>query len=44
MRLSDDRVVNKHYDLVGVADLDTLIEEVVNSIRDGATPPGAHVP
>ena len=44
MRPSDEQVINKHYDLESAADLDTLVGEVLQLLRDGETPPEAYIP
>lgn len=43
VRKVDGRVVNKHYDLDGVTDLDTVVTEFLRLVRDGDLPPGAFV-
>lgn len=44
VRLDDEQVVNKHYDLDTTSDLETLIAELVRLLRDGVPPPGAYIP
>lgn len=44
VRLRDRQVINKHYELVTVADLDSVIDEVISLLRDGETPSGAFMP
>lgn len=44
VRLRDQQVINKHYDLRSPADLDAVIDEVLSLLRDGETPPDAYVP
>lgn len=44
VRKRDDQTINKHYHLQSVTDLDTVIDEALRLIRDGATPPGAFIP
>lgn len=47
VRLTDDRLVNKHYDLTGAADFGVLLDELVALLVDDRVPEGAvvgHVP
>lgn len=44
VRLRDDQIINKHYDLGTIGDLDTMIDELLGLIRDGDTPPDAFIP
>jgi hypothetical protein len=41
IRLSDGRVVNKHYDLGSASDLGTVLADLIALIRDGAAPADA---
>lgn len=41
IRLADDRIVNKHYDLVGCDDLDVLLDEVVRLLVQDQVPEAA---
>lgn len=41
VRLSDNRIINKHYDLTGTADVDRMLDEVTALLTEGRTPPGA---
>jgi hypothetical protein len=43
VRLTDDRVVNKHYELAGREDLDRLLDELVRLLADDELPPAAFV-
>ncbi|MBO3749794.1 hypothetical protein J5X84_27245 [Streptosporangiaceae bacterium NEAU-GS5] len=43
IRLTDGRVVNKHYDLVGRDDLDALLDELAELITDNRLPSAAVV-
>jgi hypothetical protein len=43
VRLTDDRVVNKHYDLTGLGDLEVLLDELVALIVDDRVPAAAVV-
>jgi hypothetical protein len=43
LRLTDDRVVNKHYDLVDRKDLDGLLDELVRLLVDDELPPSGFV-
>ena len=43
IRLTDDRVVNKHYDLTTVDDLGVLLDELVLLLTDGTVPDAAMV-
>jgi hypothetical protein len=43
VRLTDDRVVNKHYELAGREDLDRLVDELVRLLADDELPPAAFV-
>jgi hypothetical protein len=43
VRLTDDRLVNNHYDLIRVTDLDVLLEELVALLVDDCVPEGAVV-
>jgi hypothetical protein len=44
LRLRDQKVINKHYDLMTSADLDMVIDEVLRLLRDGHIPSNAHLP
>lgn len=44
VRLRDDPIINKHYDLADIVDLDTVIDELLGLLRDGDTPPAAFIP
>lgn len=44
LRLRDQQVINKHYDLVTGADLDVVIDEVLKLLRDGEIPGDAYIP
>lgn len=44
LRLRDQQVINKHYDLVTSADLDMVIDEVLRLLRDGEIPSDAYIP
>jgi hypothetical protein len=39
--IADGRIINKHYDVASVTDLDTVVDEVLRLIRDGEIPPDA---
>ncbi|MBL7261167.1 hypothetical protein [Paractinoplanes lichenicola] len=41
IRLADDRIINKHYDLCGPEDLDRMMTEIATLIADNHIPPGA---
>ncbi|MCU1668894.1 MAG: hypothetical protein JWP40_1821 [Blastococcus sp.] len=41
VRLTDGRIVNKHYDLASVAELDVILADLIALARDGAVPPDA---
>jgi hypothetical protein len=41
IRLADDRIVNKHYDLVGSDDLDLLLDELVRLLIQDQVPEAA---
>jgi hypothetical protein len=43
VRLVDDRVVNKTYELAGLEDLNGLFDELVRLLRDDELPPAAVV-
>ncbi len=43
VRLIDDRMVNKHYDLTGRADLEVLLDELVALLIDDRVPAAAVV-
>lgn len=43
VRLTDDRTVNKHYDLTSPADLDVLLEELAALLVDDDVPTGTVV-
>lgn len=43
VRLSDDRMVNKHYDLTGRDDLEVLLDELVALLVDDIIPAAAIV-
>jgi hypothetical protein len=43
VRLTDDRMVNKHYDLTGPADLEVLLDDWEALLRTGRVPPAAVV-
>jgi len=43
IRLSDGRMVNKHYDLAGGADLERLLDELVALLEDARVPDAAVV-
>ena len=43
VRLTDDRVVNKHYELADRTDLDALLDELVRLLSDDELPPEAFV-
>jgi hypothetical protein len=41
VRTADGRIVNKHYELASVADLDVIAAELIALARDGAVPSDA---
>ncbi|WP_067501955.1 hypothetical protein [Actinoplanes sp. TFC3] len=41
IRVADDHMVNKHYDLAGLADLDALLDELHALVADGRIPHAA---
>lgn len=41
VRLTDDRMVNEHYDLTSLADLETLLDELVSLLVDDRVPTDA---
>jgi hypothetical protein len=43
VRLTDDRMVNKHCDLTGPADLETLLDELISLLADDRVPTDAVV-
>lgn len=43
VRLTDDRVVNKHYELADREDLDQLLDELVRLLTEDELPPSAFV-
>jgi hypothetical protein len=43
IRLADDRVVNKHYELADREDLDELLDELVRLLAEDELPPSAFV-
>jgi hypothetical protein len=43
VRLTDDRVVNKHYERADRKDLDVLLDELVRLLADDELPPTAFV-
>ncbi|MEU8228542.1 hypothetical protein AB0C12_02950 [Actinoplanes sp. NPDC048967] len=43
VRLTDDRMVNKHYDLATVDDLEVVLDELVVLLTDGIAPAAAVV-
>jgi hypothetical protein len=44
VRLGDQQVINKHYEVATVADLEAVLDEVVELLRYGRMPPGALMP
>jgi hypothetical protein len=43
IRLTDERIVNKHYELAGRGDLEKLLDELVGLLADGRIPGAAVV-
>lgn len=43
IRVSEDSVVNKHYELEDAPQLDVVLSELIGLIRDGTVPPDAVV-
>ena len=44
VHLRDEQIINKHYDLAAIADLDTVIDELLGLLRDGDPPPDPLIP
>lgn len=43
VRVADDRMVNKHYELAGPSDLDVMLDELIGLLVDGRIPDAAVV-